>query len=344
MVWVTAVALLLSGCVGPFVPVIDIDQTSAQQLRQEVHVFDAGTVPSNATYLGPLKATSCMNKMWDKPASNEDATTQLLYKSRQFGGNAIANLLCEGTEGTNLAKNCWNSVTCHAVALKVPEGGAPTTEVDRKAAPKSGTGFLVSSQGHILTNQHVIDGCKTITTRLPDGTSNSAQVVAVDELNDLAVVLTEARVKAVASFVDGSVYRQGDQVVVYGFPLAGALSSTGNLTTGTVSAMSGLGNDSRYLQISAPIQPGNSGGPVTDMRGNVVGVVTAKLDAIRVAKLTGDLPQNVNFAIKDVVAKSFLQAHNILYRESKRGLPLSTADVTEVVRSYVVYLRCSENE
>ena len=93
-------------------------------------------------------------------------------------------------------------------------------------------------------------------------------------------------------------FAKGEQIVIYGFPLAGALASTGNLATGIVSALAGLGDDTSKLQISAPIQPGNSGGPVLDQSGHVIGVVVSKLNAIKAASITGDIPQNVNFAIK----------------------------------------------
>ena len=83
--------------------------------------------------------------------------------------------------------------------------------------------------------------------------------------------------------------------------------ATTNLSVGNVSALAGLGDDSRYLQISAPVQPGNSGGPLLDASGHLVGIVTAKLDA-RVARFTGDVPQNVNFALKAEVARTFLDS------------------------------------
>src|SRR4029079_10829288 len=98
-------------------------------------------------------------------------------------------------------------------------------------------------------------------------------------------------------FVSGPV-RAGEAIAVYGFPLAGVLSSTGNVVSGNVTALTGLGDDVRYFQISAPIQPGNSGGPLMDYSGLVVGIVNAKLNDLAFAKTTGDLPQNVNFAIK----------------------------------------------
>ena len=69
--------------------------------------------------VGPVEATSCMNKLWDPPASRDNAMNQLRYKVSTMGGNAITNLLCESREGTNLSKNCWNSVACYAVAINV---------------------------------------------------------------------------------------------------------------------------------------------------------------------------------------------------------------------------------
>jgi uncharacterized protein len=97
--------------------------------------------------------------------------------------------------------------------------------------------------------------------------------------------------------------RQGDSVVALGYPLTGLLSSDVNVTTGVISALAGVRSDTRFLQLTAPVQPGNSGGPLLDMSGHLVGVVSAKLNAVAVA--TGDIPQNVNFALKGGVAKKF---------------------------------------
>jgi S1-C subfamily serine protease len=94
-------------------------------------------------------------------------------------------------------------------------------------------------------------------------------------------------------------------LVSLGYPLSGLLSSDANVSVGNVSALAGLRDDSRYLQISAPVQPGNSGGPLLDASGHLVGIVTAKLDAVRLARFTGDIPQNVNFALKTEVARTF---------------------------------------
>ena len=105
---------------------------------------------------------------------------------------------------------------------------------------------------------------------------------------------------------------------MFGYPLAGALSSSGNTTLGNVTALTGMNDDSRYLQISAAVQPGNSGGAAIDESGRVMGVVVAKLNALAVARITGDIPQNVNFAIKVATLASFLEAHNVAYEADTR--------------------------
>ena len=104
--------------------------------------------------------------------------------------------------------------------------------------------------------------------------------------------------------------------------------------------MAGIGDDFRFLQISAPVQPGNSGGPLLDASGNVIGVVTAKLNALRIAKSTGDVPQNVNFAVKSSVIRLFLDGLGIAYSESSSDVRLEAADVGERAKKFTVLLEC----
>jgi serine protease Do len=134
--------------------------------------------------------------------------------------------------------------------------------------------------------------------------------------------------------------RQGEDVVVYGFPLAGVLASGGNVAAGNITALAGLGNDSRFLQMSAPVQPGNSGGPLLDRNGNVVGVVVSKLNALNVASVTGDIPQNVNFAIKASVAAAFLDAQHVTHTEGAGAAVLSTPDIAERANSLTAQVVC----
>ena len=129
----------------------------------------------------------------------------------------------------------------------------------------SGTGFYVSENGHILTNAHVVTGCRSASVADPAHPRNVAQILARDTASDLALLLVSNAPRAVPPFKP--TVRIGEAVAVYGFPLAGVLPSTGNFTMGNVTATAGLADDARMLQISAPVQPGNSGGPLMDTTG-----------------------------------------------------------------------------
>jgi hypothetical protein len=144
----------------------------------------------------------------------------------------------------------------------------------------------------------------------------------------------------IAALRTGAEIRPGDGVVAVGFPLTGILAEDANVTIGGVSALAGFRNDQRYLQISAPVQPGNSGGPLLDMSGNVIGIVSAKLDAARIAAATGDIPQNVNFAIKISVLRQFLDANHVPYRGAASTAHLEAADVGEQARAFTALVEC----
>ena len=204
---------------------------------------------------------------------------------------------------------------------------------------RTGTGFAVSASTHVVTNAHVASGCKTLRV-LQGSSSAAATLVAVDHDADLALLHTDLRTPTVAVLRSAPPLRVGESVVSFGFPLSGALSREGNLTTGNVSALAGLRDDPTYLQMTAPVQPGNSGGPLLDASGHVVGVVTAKLDAVSIAKRTGDIPQNVNFAIKAQVLRALLQANGVVFDEAASEKALDTADIAEQARAFTVQLEC----
>jgi hypothetical protein len=173
----------------------------------------------------------------------------------------------------------------------------------------SGTGFFVSANGYLATNYHVIEGCTAIRVHQNGSGTVGAKLVASDKANDLALLKAEGMVEAIAPL--RSDIRLGEQIAVFGYPLSSVLATSGNFTSGNVTALAGLGDDTRFIQISAPIQPGNSGGPLLDSHGNVVGIVTAKLNAVLALAATGDIPQNVNFALRSAGLHAFLQSHGI---------------------------------
>ena len=219
---------------------------------------------------------------------------------------------------------------------------APQFDEARPSLPElasSGTGFYISAGGQILTNAHVVGECSSLAVESIGKPAVEARLVASDARNDLAVIQTKGRAPRTAAFRAGSV-RQGESVVVYGFPLPGAVASTGNATAGNVAALAGLRDDTRMLQISAPVQPGNSGGPLMDMTGAVVGVVVGKLNAAKVMEVTGDIPQNINFAIKAHVARGFLESHGVEYETAPKARELSVADVADAARAFSVRVLC----
>jgi uncharacterized protein len=203
----------------------------------------------------------------------------------------------------------------------------------------SGTGFLVSRSGDLLTNYHVVADCAEI--RIPIE-NKIVQLRVSDQANDLALLRLEGNHSTIAPIADPSSIRQGDEIVAFGFPLDGYLPASGNLTTGIVSALAGPGNNASLVQITAAVQLGSSGGPVFDKKGNVVAVVVGKADAIKIAKATGDIPQNINFAIAGSTVRAFLDGNNINYEKPKWWslLNLSPADIAARAQIVSVKLEC----
>jgi hypothetical protein len=207
------------------------------------------------------------------------------------------------------------------------------------AGTLTGTGFAVDHDGTLVTNEHVITTCATIT--IHQGAQRVAGTVrARDHANDLALIKLSQPTAQAATIRRGPVVRLGEQVVAYGFPLVGALATEGNLTVGYVSALRGLGNDEKTIQITAPVQRGNSGGPLVDLGGNVIGVVASKLDTVKVMNAFGDVPQNVNFAIALGQLTEFLRTNHVPVIESDSSTELRLPDIADRVRGFTYLIEC----
>jgi|HubBroStandDraft_1064217.scaffolds.fasta_scaffold00449_24 S1-C subfamily serine protease len=209
-----------------------------------------------------------------------------------------------------------------------------------RSAPVGGlTGIAVSAQGDIVTSDHGVNSCgsMSIHTRalvLP------AKIVARDRLNDLALLHIDHGFAAPAIFRDGAGIRQAETVLAIGFPYGAQYASSATVTSGSISSLTGARDDTRLLQFTAPIQPGNSGGPVLDPSGHVVGLVTAKMNASPAGPASGDIPQNVNLAIKSSVIREFLDTNAVKYRAAPSGAELRPADIAEQAKQAVVYVEC----
>jgi hypothetical protein len=217
--------------------------------------------------------------------------------------------------------------------------------LSEKAKPKNesqsitGTAFLINKIGHLLTNAHVVNQCQTIKV-YSENTTHIASLVARDVNNDMAIIKVQPWSDAKpVSFSKKSV-ALGQDIYAIGYPLPNVLALDLQMTKGNVSALAGLGNDSRFYQISAPVQSGNSGGPLVNGYGLVSGMVTSKANIVKMKELTGDFPQNVNFALKESQLKNYLETNNIAYETLLSDDELKGEHIATQARKYTVLVEC----
>lgn len=257
-----------------------------------------------------------------------------------IGEGEMTRLSLIGGEGA-----LGSAMECQKQIVDGPKSPAPLrAEADgqpgpqRKTEGSSGTGFFVSSDGHVMTNHHVVKTCKTFEVRFASGAKAPANLVASDSANDLALLRTSLKASALPAFTTRP--RIGESVYAFGFPLVGMLSTSGNFTIGNVTATAGLRDDARHLQVSTPVQVGNSGGPLLDQFGNVAGVIVSKLNVVAAARVTGDMVQNVNFAIKSAVAVSFLDSNGVKPVGAQKTQALDPATIAEAAKDFTVLVTC----
>ena len=258
--------------------------------------------------------------------------------SQRCQGKVIST--CDGFDFPDVAQARLASLQASAP----PAEPAPADARGGNPLLRTGTGFVIDTMGSVVTNYHVVQGCGGVSFLLIGAASSEASVIASDPVNDLALLRLADKPKSSASFQEPDKLRAGDDIIVFGYPLVGQLASSGNLTRGSVTAMSGLHDDTRYFQMSAPIQLGNSGGPVLNQSGRLTGVVTYKLNAARELKTTGDIAQNVNFALKGSVLRSFLDSNGVVYARADQAPPSQTAaDVGSEAAKFTGIVGCYKN-
>jgi S1-C subfamily serine protease len=217
-------------------------------------------------------------------------------------GQLVYNQCLNGSYNANLKRfiTKW-----HPELVEGQERGGAEA---REPGTMMGTAWPVGG-GYVLTNNHVIEQGRTFKVRSINGKEMDVRLVKRDAGNDLALLKVEnggtlpprLRLSTAASSI-------GAEVFTIGFPHLDVMGYSPKLTTGVISAQTGLRDDRRYYQISVPVQAGNSGGPLLNMQGEVVGMVTSKLNAGAVFRRTGDLPQNVNYALKAGVISDFVRS------------------------------------
>jgi S1-C subfamily serine protease len=213
-----------------------------------------------------------------------------------------------------------------------------TKESENIIPASSGTGFFISKEGHIITNNHVIDSCHTNKVNY-QGNVVAAKILARDRINDLALLRADIKPKDIfnISTDDADLL---EEIYVAGYPFGKAVSSSVKVTRGVVSALSGLGDNYSNIQIDAALQPGNSGGPIINNKGNVVGIAVSKLDYEKVMEAFGTIPENTNFGIKSSVLQTFVKSNNLNLPQTKSRGVISTKQIGDKVKNATVYLGC----
>jgi S1-C subfamily serine protease len=242
--------------------------------------------------------------------------------------------------GTVLQAGIWaNDQFIRSASVKTPTAPAPAAPRPPavSAAPKSSSGsaFRIAN-GQFVTNHHVIDGCIALKI---DGNSGG-RVVASDPTRDLALV-SIANDRGEVANIRTTRIQLNETVTAAGFPLDGAFTGIA-ITNGSISRLSGLKGDTGKVQISAPVQPGNSGGPLLDVAGNVIGVVSSKLNALKLAVASGDIPQNVNFAINGAALRAFLDAKSVNYIEVSNERELTGVQIAARASAFTVLIECRQ--
>ena len=336
---------------GDFQSMVDMDSvTSAQgvqrfMLRRAFNVPQS--LPSGHTYLSTRLhyVGDCSRGTLAVALTAYYGDDRKLIHSEQRSPIRRADFAAPDSSDVSEAMN----VACQRIAEGPAAAPAPQVQITVKPAPKpvvrgntSGSGIIVSESGQVLTNHHVVNACDA--HEVIDGNNvHQATLQASDTQRDLALLTVDKRFANVARVRSDAAPKLGEAITVVGYPLVNVLGSNPTVGFGHVSSTTGIRNNPGQMQISVPIQSGNSGGPVFDQAGNVIGVVVSKLDALKMAAAAGDLPQNVNFAIRGEVMRAFLENNQVNFPVSRDTAKLENTDIAAKGAAVTVRVRCVRN-
>lgn len=185
-----------------------------------------------------------------------------------------------------------------SIAKREPKSERSKTSEEKESVKATGTGFAISNDGRIITAYHVVREAEKIEVRFNDEEWVEAKLLKHSQANDIAILKIDKKLTSFLKVENTKVLELGDKVFTIGYPVIGVLGEEPKYTEGTVSSLSGVQGEDSLLQVSVPIQPGNSGGPLVDDNGDVVGLITSTAAIEYFLISSGSLPQNVNWAIK----------------------------------------------
>ena len=308
-------------------------------------IDDANQMPSGSWMILARKGSStwCSGEMVRViiEQQQEEASVFVRVVSRH---RASGDWFCRASDdySASIFSAIQLALAAPSIVVSAPEEGPTTTTTSL------GSGFILPSRTIAGTNYHVIEGASSVEVWSPlDREWLPSRVVRFDPANDLALVEVPEALRPAASTPAYGVraatdIRVGAEVHAIGFPASDILGSRSRFTTGTISADVGIEDDPRLFQITASIQPGNSGGPLVDAYGQVIGIVVATLNSSLFLEITGSVPQNVNFAIK-IDYLRLLAGNDFGLPGDTPASALEGSDVAERMEPWVIRIRATEN-
>ena len=323
---IVVLGLLLSGCAALELPV-----TSGMQKQDYCGAKNLGAISAicNKRYIYFKNGIEVL-KQGNTYAVFKDVTdpTTSTFSSNHYGnGTFVAEVY-----GWDAAQNLIDNLTEKKVVKKEKPKKKETkpSPDDKKIVPAgSGSGFFVSNEGHVITNYHVIKGCD-INKLTFKGSQTEVKVLAVDKVNDIAILRSNAKPDVIFPVSNEDVSLLED-VIVAGFPLGKQISSAIKTHKGVVTALAGAGDNYSFFQTDAAINQGNSGGPIINQKGNVVGIA--------VATWVEEGVQGVHFGIKSSTLKTFASANGLSFA-SPNFRDQSNKDLGKLITKGTVYVEC----
>ena len=279
-----------------------------------------------------VKAPTVIQKTCDNDPNLCNVAQLCKKASVSSGGKKVWRSAYSSRRYVTLAKDL--GVSCGVKEIVKVE----KPKIDKTYKVASGTGFYVSGTGHVITNDHVIDGCKNIKIQ-SKGSIVNTRLLGTDTKVDLA--LLKADFKPAQYFaISNTPTEELDDIIVAGYPFGDSVSSTIKFTKGVVSSLAGIGDDYSQIQIDAALQPGNSGGPIIDeITGNIVAVAVAKLDYEKIIEDFGAVPENTNFGIKASAVRNIMRGNNVLSKTPNTN-QIRISELRSLAKEATVHLTC----
>ena len=304
-------------------------------------VFTKGYISSgtieNGSFTFKCIDGKTVNGNWYSPSGQNN----LIGKGKDKNGNIFH--IIAGTElfkYPNLETDLKNKLIKNKQKPIIKDKPKQIINIEKSYQPKlhilgTGSGFFISNDGFIITNEHVVSKAKRVSIFI-NKKIIECEVIMADAFNDIA--LLKANIKSKPIPISSSTTNKGASVSTFGYPLPTLQGNELKITFGHINALSGIKGDFRYYQIDTPIQPGNSGGPLINKYGEVIGIVSAALSQNYTLKNAGVLNQNVNYAIKIGYVQPILKQFHVNTKNLKHKIKKDTEQLVKEVEKSVIII------